>query len=297
MAPTFAKRLQIALAGYGVVIVFGVVFWALHGLKELSSAERLILSAAVAAPLALALLWEHLKGLKIGEIEITLKEVTPPINIELAGAIQDLQGSGTPALVEGVSAAVKSKEMRLVEINLRDSSYWWSTRLYLLAALAEEYTSIKRLVFVEQNAARLYLGMASPSAVRKMLARRFPGVQRAFRELQQGVGQQGEDASTQVMNIGYQWSGQLFRLKDQDPSKLVTEGEFREIISSSKLSAWLGNDLETEFREWNGETTRPELYAKILSCSVPYVPLLTARRLDKVVDRNDLAIRIASSGI
>jgi len=38
MAPTFAKRLQIALAGYGVVVVFGVVFWALRGLKELLTA-------------------------------------------------------------------------------------------------------------------------------------------------------------------------------------------------------------------------------------------------------------------
>ena len=56
MATDFAKRIQIALAGYGMVILFSVAFWVLHERKELSPAERLILSAVVAAPLALPLL-------------------------------------------------------------------------------------------------------------------------------------------------------------------------------------------------------------------------------------------------
>jgi hypothetical protein len=74
-----------------------------------------------------------------------------------------------------------------VEVNLRTTPYWWSTRLYLLAALAQEYTEIERLVFVEQDAARVFVGIAAPAAVRRALARRFPDYETVFRAIQQSA--------------------------------------------------------------------------------------------------------------
>lgn len=50
--------------------------------------------------------------------------------------------------------------------------YWWSTRLFLLAALADDYSNIKQLVFVENDDERSYVGMATPAAVRKAWGRR-----------------------------------------------------------------------------------------------------------------------------
>jgi len=64
--------------------------------------------------LLFALLWEHLKGFKVGEIEITLNEVTSPVNFELASNFQELEGSATPTLVKAISGAISRKDLKLV---------------------------------------------------------------------------------------------------------------------------------------------------------------------------------------
>jgi hypothetical protein len=295
---SFTRRLQIAGAGYVVVTIFAAAFWALQQFKGMSSTDRLILSAAAVAPILLALLWERIKGLKVGEVEITMIEVTLPIDIVLASAIQDLPSaleSQVSDLVQVVGPALDSDKLKIVEINLRDGSYWWSTRLHLLAALADEYTSIDRLIFVEQNDARKYLGMASPSAVRKALAGRFFEIERAFREIQQRARELGEIPSNHVSFIGREWSEYSFRGADQDPKISAYESAVKEIVTPAKLSAWLGGHLETDSREWDGGAVTSELCAKILSCHGPYVPLLNRERLEQVVDRNELSARLAFS--
>ena len=162
------KRVAIALVGYGVLAVFGLAYLLLkRSAATLTTTQQLILSGVAVAPLVLALLWEHLKGVKVGQVEITWNEVTPPLEFELSSQIQDLEASVTPALSAAIRAAVGNSQLKLLAINLRSTPYWWSTRLYLLAALAEEYTYIERLVVVEQDAARVFVGMAAPVGVRK----------------------------------------------------------------------------------------------------------------------------------
>ena len=227
-------------------------------------------------------------------LKLLFSEVTLPVDIELASATQELQGSATPELVLAVSTAIDSKELKLVEITLRDGTYWWSTRLYLLAALAEEYTSIERLIFVESNADRAYVGMASPSAVRRALAKRFPGVERVFRETQANSKHIHKTPSSQVKNIGDNWPNCSFRPDDSNGTKCVLEDQIREIVTRAKVTEWLGSHLETEFREWNGGGPASETFSKVLSCNGVYVPLLNLLRLEKVVDRTKLSTRLAS---
>jgi hypothetical protein len=155
---------MIAAAGYAVLALAAIAFFSLGKLPmELTHTHRLIISAVAVTPVLLALLWEHLKGFKVGQVEITLNEVAPTVDVELASAMQDLRGSETPALAQAISVAADRADLKLVEVNLRSKPYWWSTRLFLLAALVEEYTRIERLIFVEGDAARRYVGMASPS--------------------------------------------------------------------------------------------------------------------------------------
>jgi len=133
--------------------------------------------------------------------------VEPILHVELASEIQNLEGSATQPLLEAMSAALRKKDFRLVLVNLRSGPYWWSTRLYLLAALAEEYTNIERLVFVEQDAARLFVGIAPPAAVRKALAKKFPDLERVFRAVQQSV-LGYPNAAAKVGGIINEWSNQ-----------------------------------------------------------------------------------------
>jgi hypothetical protein len=75
----------------------------------------------------------------------------------------------------------------------------------------------------------------------------------------------------------------------------MPESQVRELVDRAKLTELLGSALETESREWKGESPSYSLYAQILSCKVPFVPLLNYGRLEKVVDRFDLAVRLATS--
>lgn len=278
------QRLAIATRAYAVVAVFGFALLALRLIAAgLSPTETLILSAILAAPLALALFWEHIRGLKLGPVEFTITEFSVPIDIDLAVAVQEQQGSGTPALVQTIAAAIETHDFRFVQVNLRSTRYWWSTRLFLLAALADEYTDVERLVFVEQDAARIYLGMAKPHAVRRALEQRFPDHEQTFRKVQDAVRAGNPPARMQVENIAYRWSGS-FPKPEEQVMVLVTPTELRE---------WLGEVLVTEARDWDGSPATHALYAKILTCRTDYVPLLRGQRLEKVVNSNDLARRIA----
>ncbi len=70
-----------------------------------------------------------------------------------------------------------------LEIPLAGSTTWWSTRLYLLAALIDSLTDVRRLVFTHADAR--FAGMASPPDVRAALCAAFPelaDVDRALRD-------------------------------------------------------------------------------------------------------------------
>ncbi len=110
------KRGLIALAGYGVLAIFAGVYVVLRRESStLSTTQALVVSGIAVAPLVLALLWEHLKGVKVGEVEITLAEVAPTLHVELASQIQALEASVTVALINAMRAAIGNKEFRLVQ--------------------------------------------------------------------------------------------------------------------------------------------------------------------------------------
>lgn len=290
ISPSSRRRWVIALRGYAVVAVFGVTLLALRLLATgLSPSEALVLSAALAVPLALALFWENIKGFRVGQLEITLAEVSLPVDIELSAAVQGLRGSETPELVEAIVAVSERPDCRLVEVNLRSTPYWWSTRLFLLAALAEEYTQIERLVFVEQDAARIYIGTASPRDVREALEDRFPDYGLKYRGVRDGARAGDGSARHQVEAIGYQWP-HLFLPPE-------SEKEVRELVTPVELREWLGRVLAADAREWDGSPAGPALYARILTCRMDYVPLLRGQRLEEVVSSAVLIRRLAESAV
>lgn len=288
------KRVVIAITGYGVLALFGLAYFVLgRTVPYLTTTQDLFLSVAIVAPVVLALLWEHLKGVKVGQIEIALNQVAPALHVELASEIQDLQASVPLALIEALGNAVANSDFKLVEINLRSAPYWWSTRLYLLAALAQEYTQIDRFVFVEHDGARVFVGTSAPATLRKALRRKFPDLERVFRQVQQSL-PASLDTLSEIQNIIHQWSMQpLFSVEES--GRLAPEAEIKKLTTSASLREWLQSALETESRPWSGERPSDALYARILSSSIPYVPLVNGQRLEKVVNRADLATRLAMS--
>ncbi len=296
------NRILVVLAGYLIVLLFAAVFVALGYLppgalgpktEPLSTSERLILGAIAVAPLAAGLLWDRLVNIKFGGVEIALAELAAAIDVELSTGVQEMKGSENIELTMAVSAAIAKTDLRLVEVNLRKHPYWWSTRLFLLAALAQEYTHIARLLIVADDADRRFIGLASPSGMRLALGSRFPQLETAFVEILNDVRKPGANISGQVQEFGFRWPHHSFG----GDALRARESEFRELASPEVLRQWLGPALETYSRPWRRPPLGKRLYASMLNAPQPYIPLLQRGRLVAVVDRHDLAERLAAQAV
>jgi hypothetical protein len=67
----------------------------------------------------------------------------------------------------------------LLKIDLRDGAYWWSTRLYALAMLTTEFTSVEWLLFVDEGTR--YVGMVRPRDLTRALAVAQPELDSEYR--------------------------------------------------------------------------------------------------------------------
>ncbi len=280
------RRLLVAAAGYAAFAVFAVALTLLrHGWPDLPWAVTVSLATAAAVPMVLALLWERVRGFNVLGVSVTLAAVSVPVREKLATLVQEQKGSATEDLVKRLVRAIEDPAVELIQVNLLHGDYWWASRLYLLAALADDYTDIRRLVFVEKGAERIYLGMAGPRCVRRRLAIPFPEYQSAYRELVQALIHAvapGAPPGDEVKYIATAW-----------PAKLPDESKPTDRVSSDKLKEWLRDALVSEPMQWDGQPETSLLLYRILARDDAYVALVNGRTLRKVVNRQQLAVRIA----
>jgi hypothetical protein len=132
------------------------------------------------------------------------------------------------------------------------------------------------------------------ASVRRVLGERFPPLETVFVKLYGDAGPHtAASKEGEVSSIGYAWDHQVF----SRDGVLMKEKEYREKISARILCEWLGPELQTEARHWSGALPGQRLYAKILTCKAPFVPLLIGPRLAKVVDRGQLVERLAIAAV
>src|SRR5574341_961281 len=115
----------------------GIVRW---GWPDLTQAFSVTIAALAAAPLALALLWNRLGGFKAFGFEIMLTPPSARMEPEVAEAVGEITGdqafnsSSLQYIVGRITQVIARPEQEVLELNLYDGKYWWSTRLFLLAA-------------------------------------------------------------------------------------------------------------------------------------------------------------------
>jgi len=66
---------------------------------------------------------------------VSLAEVAVRVNVDVSSAVMVIahtSGSGSP-LVGSFKSVIKERT-RILQLDLRDDDYWWSTRLYLVAS-------------------------------------------------------------------------------------------------------------------------------------------------------------------
>lgn len=294
---TAGRMLLVALAGYAVVGLFvlsyGIVRW---GWPNQTEASPAIIAALVAAPVALALLWDRLGGFKAFGFEVTLTTPSPQ-KIEVADVVGVFAGDPnvmTPddlqAIQEVVQATIQAGQ-ELLELNLRDGNYWWSTRLFLLAALAEDYSQVQQLVFVEREAERIFVGMASPGDVRQALAKRWPTLELSYQEIKTQPRPESDASEPSGIILG--WEAATFK---SEGNQAAYERDLRVKVNARLLREWLsekGRPLTTDSLVWQGMTDPYLVRSLLFQFDSPYIALLRRGRLDRVVNRLDLALQVA----
>ncbi len=162
---------------------------------------------------------------------------------------------------------------------------WWNTRLHLAAALASDFTEIRQFLLLDMDGR--FLLLASPTEIRRALAKAVPKLEMVYlqsRELARG--QYGGEID---LVLSY-YSGAMitsFGLPETNIKQVITPASLRE----------LGIRQEGEVLEESGAERGPLSKSAILRGRAPYLVLIREGNLEGVIDRMELAARIASTAL
>jgi hypothetical protein len=285
----------VALVWYAIVAVFGVTYAIVQRVSPNGSVQTAVIWGILASgPLALAFVWERLTGLKFFGVEVTLAQavILPDRTLDIALSASEPEQqyfSGNEAIWRLIDRVVGNGNIELLEINLRSTQYWWSTRLYLQGALVDDYTSIQRLVFVEGDTQRRYVGMASPCEIRKAFAEaQGVDLELAYREIVREIRESPDQQDhIDIRRIVEKWAAHTF---GDDKSRV------EEVIKTAMPAELLTTlvKLERESVEWDQPLDSALLQALVLEKAVPFVPLLQSGQLVRVVKADLFARQMAT---
>src|SRR5262245_851449 len=204
-----------------------------------------------------------------------------------------VKDSGLAMIILGIQEAIQEtirKSGSAVQVNLGSGASWCSTRLYLVAALLEDYTTIQQIVFLcyapvdppSTYYETRYLGMCSPAEVRRALASHFRDVDRAYRE---SVPDRVFDAAIEVPSIV---SAFVTRVGSLAPGG---EPEVKQWVAPHVIQQWRG--FQSERIELANRRMDGALLDEIISKHAPYVALVRNGKLEELIDRAKLATNLA----
>lgn len=176
---------------------------------------------------------------------------------------------------------VRTQELRVLTVDLKDGNYWWSTRLFFLAAVAGEIAGTRLMVFTENG--ERYLGVATAATVRDRLA----SMSMPLRDFLDACRQQAVTAVDLARALD-----QRANLWNTVVPQSIEDAE-RSFVTARDLRRWLGDDLIENSVVQDGDAVSTELLRSIVDWPHPYVPITEDGGLRKVVARASVANNLA----
>lgn len=282
-------------AGYVVLVLFGIAAGLARWALSTSPRTALVAAAVFISPFAFAWLNGRITSVKALGIEVSLHEVTVRVDADVSGAVMVIAntgGSGSPQLLDAFQSAIQNNS-RLLQVDLHDDDYWWSTRLFLVAALAFEYTAVEQLLFTRHR--HEFVGMASPATVRRQLAAKFPEYEQSYRRMHGKLAEAGTDDEPEGGTQDERAILHAILMAAWSSEFNWQESDVKQVVTSQVLPSWVGDGLDTSSLP-DGPLT-PLLQFQIISRPVPFTALATNGRLAHVVDRGEVARRIAEAAL
>ena len=236
---------------------------------------------------------DNLAALATGAVSMAISSAKPatfalPTELTDVAVIKEFGSTLTPEIVAKVTEAIEDAAgARVVEIDLGTGKTWWSTRLFLLAALAEDFTDIESLMFVH-GSGRL-VGMASPTHVRRALELENPGLRESYRRsLPADAAASGEKIAA-VVDIAQQFR-QHWADTEVDVKLWMSAQRLRSLLGERLITAHVGLDQKRQ-------ANTASLVAQVIDQRPSLVPVTVKGIPRQVMDRVALATNIASSGL
>jgi hypothetical protein len=220
--------------------------------------------------------------------------------VEVLAALRVLESSSRAERLLAVQEIVRAQEFGpSYMLNLKDqlrtlSEYpfielqlaptpWWNTRLYLVAALAQEMGGVRGIIFTDDQGR--FVKSSAPGEIRRRLGQRWPALDAAYAAFRN---------ETPTLP---QLDANLWRYPMHAATALgQAEDVGRHIMSVEDITDELGMASNAEIVDVEGKDQR-FLQREILGRRSPYVALLRDERLPGLTDRARLAEKVAQAAL
>jgi hypothetical protein len=179
-------------------------------------------------------------------------------------------------------------QLAVLRVDLKDGQYWWSTRLFFLACVAEEIAGTALLIFLEGG--KKFVGAATPATVRDRLAR-GSALLKKFEQNCRKYPVDPNNLDQALHQRASEWD-KLFAPQLEQQSRIL--------VTTRELRRWLGSDLlrrgveeEQEQESQDQISLSPALLKAIMDWPHMYVPVTSSGELRKVVNRAAFAEQLA----
>lgn len=229
---------------------------------------------------------------------VTMAGVTSQLNLQAATALAANSGTGDSDSSGGMSLAIidaVANQQHALKIDL--ASVWWSTRLYLIAALAERLTQVRRILIVKSNAvAEEFIGQISTAAIRSTIEPKLPVLDN-FRAALRARSTILDDVNQEINQVMTEW---------QSTFVAPPEGFVKVDLTPELLRRWFSEAmLQQPVHITDLERASVVDLLRLLDYPNDYVPVITRRALATgnlsvseqvdVLDKNALNARLARS--
>jgi hypothetical protein len=248
--------------------------------------------------LLVASFWNRIHSLAIGGVSITLEDAAVATTgialVDTAAAHVETRTSTAVDELGPQVASVAKRDLRLVCVDLRVGDLWAPLNLSLFVLLLAHRSKAEVIVFLGEGEAgpKTYFGTAAVERLADKLAADDPDLAAAHRATERIPLDRSELAPGEK-SIGRSFFDEL---QKRDPTRAEGARVTEERVDLSALQALAGQALITESVQSEGERTlSSQQQHAVLTFPLPYVPITDRGRLDELIDRSQLAERIALS--
>jgi hypothetical protein len=174
--------------------------------------------------------------------------------------------------------------LKALRIDLQKGDYWWSTRLFFLACIADSLTATQLFIFLEDG--DQFLGVATPATVRDRIGR-SSHLLRDFDQLCQNQPVSQHNLDKAIDERAMAWD-KIFRDAN------TQEDNVRTTVSRRDLRRWLGDDLVERSIEQEESVQTAGYLRAFLDWPYAVVPVTSGGKLKTIVDHAALTKHLAN---